>query len=144
MTRVCVEDMIYWESSPFSPPHTKAFVLFPVRLRAPPSPSLHCPRIILQSRVHIPPSIANGIMGNNRDLLQATFNHVAFPPRLPNGRDGLMDKVEEDLIKRVLDAIDDLHVASDDAVQQVWHSLQRSLEICQAVHDGGQLTGHRS
>ncbi|KAL1963349.1 hypothetical protein VTN77DRAFT_8470 [Rasamsonia byssochlamydoides] len=79
-------------------------------------------------------------MSNVRQVLEATFNHVVLPPRLPGKRDQEIEKIEKDLVARLLRAVNCLidlsSTATRDASTNAWYCLRRSLEICQTIHDG--------
>jgi hypothetical protein len=77
-------------------------------------------------------------MSSSREELEATFNHVALPPRLPGKEDPELEKVEKSLLARVLQAVGVLIDSSHDTsntFEAAWDGLRQSLQICQSIHD---------
>ena len=71
--------------------------------------------------------------------LEAVFNHIVLPPRLPSKQDVQLHKVENALTDRLLNASrvlrDHINVEYDDQ----WSCIRRSLQTCKAVNVGGKL-----
>ncbi|KAE8553420.1 hypothetical protein EYB25_004802 [Talaromyces marneffei] len=69
-------------------------------------------------------------------VLELTFNHIAFPPKLPGTRDAKVEVVEKDILTRLRTAV---HItkaySSDNDATSVWEGLEESLEICQFVNE---------
>lgn len=76
-------------------------------------------------------------------LLQAVFNHIALPPRLPGRMDEEMEDVEMALVTRLLKAVDDIHTGESRIVEKAadggWSSLRRSLELCRTIRGDGRV-----
>lgn len=75
-------------------------------------------------------------MANNPSILELTFNHIAFPPKLPGTRDAKIEAVEKDILTRLRTAVHTTKAYSsdnDDAIS-AWECIEKSLEICQHVN----------
>ena len=70
-------------------------------------------------------------------LVEAVFNHIALPPRLPGSQDVSIERIEHQLIDRLLNATSQLAASlkGDEIVP-----LRRSLEIAKRVNANGRLT----
>lgn len=75
-------------------------------------------------------------MANNSSTLELTFNHIAFPPKLPGTRDPQIELVERDILTRLRTAVHTTkaYSSNNDAIS-IWESLEGSLEICQFVNE---------
>ncbi|RAO65870.1 uncharacterized protein BHQ10_001882 [Talaromyces amestolkiae] len=77
-------------------------------------------------------------MTNNSSTLELTFNHLAFPPKLPGTRDPKVELVERDILTRLRTAVHTTKAySSNNDAMSVWESLEGSLEICQFVNENG-------
>lgn len=75
-------------------------------------------------------------MANNSSILELTFNHIAFPPKLPGTRDPQVELVERDLLTRLRTAVHTTKAySSDNDATSVWESVEESLEICQFINE---------
>ncbi|KAH7403218.1 hypothetical protein BKA64DRAFT_443813 [Cadophora sp. MPI-SDFR-AT-0126] len=70
-------------------------------------------------------------------LVEAVFNHIALPPRLPGSQDDAIDKIERQLIDRLLGATNQLAESLTDSELV---PLRRSLEVAKRVNANGRLT----
>ncbi|KAI9047595.1 hypothetical protein LZ554_008308 [Drepanopeziza brunnea f. sp. 'monogermtubi'] len=69
-------------------------------------------------------------------FLEAVFNHVSLPPRLPGRQEGNLDRIDRALVERVLDAVARLSpILANNALEP----LRRSLQACKHVNTGGRL-----
>ncbi|KAE8153499.1 hypothetical protein BDV25DRAFT_168741 [Aspergillus avenaceus] len=75
--------------------------------------------------------------------LNRVFNHIAFPPRLP-GRHDTEDEVQEvqdDLIQRVLDALEVIADANNEHTTRAWSSIANVLRVCREINKDGTTNG---
>ncbi|PIG85815.1 hypothetical protein AARAC_009742 [Aspergillus arachidicola] len=68
-----------------------------------------------------------------------TFNHIAFPPKLPGKRDEQPAKVNLDLIIRLRHAVQTLHRMADDDMKAVWQCIEVALNTCHVVNENGMV-----
>ncbi|KJK63248.1 Protein of unknown function DUF3638 [Aspergillus parasiticus SU-1] len=68
-----------------------------------------------------------------------TFNHIAFPPKLPGKRDEQPAKVNLDLIIRLRHAVQTLHRMADDDMKVVWQCIEVALNTCHVVNENGMV-----
>lgn len=74
-------------------------------------------------------------MANNPSILELTFNHIAFPPKLPGTRDAKIEAVENDILMRLRTAVLTTKAySSDNDAISVWECVEKSLEICQHIN----------
>ncbi|KAE8372270.1 hypothetical protein BDV26DRAFT_274461 [Aspergillus bertholletiae] len=80
-------------------------------------------------------SYSTSIAMPNPSIVVDTFNHIAFPPKLPGRRDVKPAEVHLDLVTRLRHAVQTLHGAADDDMKEVWQSLELVLNTCHAVNE---------
>lgn len=72
-------------------------------------------------------------------LLEAQFNHLALPGRVPSKRDDKIIHIETALINRLLDASRDLRDGSKDDLYFEWDHIRRILLTTKALNIDGKL-----
>ncbi|OGM50946.1 hypothetical protein ABOM_000731 [Aspergillus bombycis] len=75
----------------------------------------------------------------NPNIVADTFNHIAFPPKLPGKRDEQPSQVDLDLISRLRHAVQTMHRIADDDMKAVWQSLELVLSTCHVVNENGMV-----
>ncbi|KAI0849370.1 hypothetical protein F5Y00DRAFT_261507 [Daldinia vernicosa] len=70
------------------------------------------------------------------DLLQAVFNHLVLPPRLPGSQDPDIEAVSYDVLKRIIRACDNLESLAGLPWSEAYKSLRASFEACLPIHTG--------
>jgi hypothetical protein len=75
-------------------------------------------------------------MADISSVLELTFNHIAFPPKLPGTRDAKVKVVEKDILTRLRTTVHTIKAYSsvNDAIS-IWEGIKESLEICQFVNE---------
>ncbi|PYI00078.1 hypothetical protein BO71DRAFT_454866 [Aspergillus ellipticus CBS 707.79] len=68
-----------------------------------------------------------------------TFNHIAFPPKLPGNQDKDPAKVERNLIDRLRHAVKHLDSAADEEMKPIWKSIEVTLSMCCTVNRDGMV-----
>ncbi|KAE8135900.1 hypothetical protein BDV38DRAFT_120045 [Aspergillus pseudotamarii] len=76
---------------------------------------------------------------SNPKIVVDTFNHIAFPPKLPGKRDSQPEKVDLDLITRLRHAVQTLHRMADDDMKAVWQWIEVMLDTCRLVNENGMV-----
>ncbi len=64
---------------------------------------------------------------------EALINHLSLPPLLPQRQDHDIDKVEVDLVERLVRATKVMRDLPDNPSLEVWDSIRRSLEACKSI-----------
>lgn len=70
------------------------------------------------------------------DLLQAVFNHLVLPPRLPGSQDPDIEAVSYDVLTRIIRASDTLDSLVGPPWSKAYQSLRASFEACLPLHSG--------
>ncbi|EED24514.1 hypothetical protein TSTA_078690 [Talaromyces stipitatus ATCC 10500] len=78
-------------------------------------------------------------MTSKSSILELTFNHIAFPPKLPGKRDGQVEAVEKDILTRLRTAVRTIKAYPNDSTPSIWEDIERSLAICRLVNENGFL-----
>ncbi|KAI1654401.1 hypothetical protein F4813DRAFT_370697 [Daldinia decipiens] len=70
------------------------------------------------------------------DLLQAVFNHLVLPPRLPGSQDPDIEAVSYDVLMRIIRACDTLDSLVEPPWSKAYQSLRASFKACLPLHSG--------
>ncbi|KUL85151.1 hypothetical protein ZTR_06218 [Talaromyces verruculosus] len=74
-------------------------------------------------------------MAIDSNVLELTFNHVAFPPKLPGKRDSKIEDVDRDLLTRLRTAVSTIKNYADNEFTSTWDDIDESLAICQPLNE---------
>lgn len=74
-------------------------------------------------------------MAINSNILELSFNHIAFPPKLPGKRDINVEDVDRDNLTRLRTAVSTIKTFADDEAISVWEDIEESLNICEAINE---------
>ena len=66
--------------------------------------------------------------------LESVFNHVVLPPKLPGRRDDGIERLERDILSRLINACDSLGTLPGQGAEEAWHSVRRQLAVCLDLH----------
>ncbi|KAE8351950.1 hypothetical protein BDV28DRAFT_149500 [Aspergillus coremiiformis] len=74
-------------------------------------------------------------------VISLTFNHVALPPKLPGKQEteAQVQEVQNDLLSRVLDALNKLKEIGDANAAIIWQSIEKTLRRCGEVNTEGWI-----
>jgi hypothetical protein len=76
----------------------------------------------------------------SKALLQSLCHHVALPDRLPNGKEGNLEEIENKLTDLALQACFDLSISTeDDRLGSIWEKVAISIHTARLVNEGGKL-----
>lgn len=72
--------------------------------------------------------------------LQAIFNHLVLPPKVPGQAEASLGDIEGDVLARLNEACIDLQsVPGQPGTSHALQILQRSLQSCARIYDGEHL-----
>ena len=74
-------------------------------------------------------------MAIDSNVLELTFNHVAFPPKLPGKCDSKIEDVDRDLLTRLRTAVSTIKNYADNEFASIWDDIDESLAICQPLNE---------
>ncbi len=76
------------------------------------------------------------------DFLEAIFNHLVLPPRLPGHQDARLDLIASSLLDRLLNVVKKFSRLPGDQFKYLpqFESLRRSLETCKQINANGRLS----
>lgn len=87
---------------------------------------------------HPQPDITASATAVMATALEAVFNHVALPPRLPGQQDDDIENIESNLVARMLKAVEPVIDLPGNATSSIPENAlncpRRSLEICKTIH----------
>lgn len=63
-------------------------------------------------------------MAIDSSILELTFNHIAFPPKLPGQRDSKVEDVDRDILTRLGTAVQTIKSFTDDEATSVWEDIE--------------------
>lgn len=89
---------------------------------------MHLPNTHPPLAQNIPTQVSTLV--SNMDLLQAVFNHLVLPPRVPGAQDEDIEAVSHDVLVRMLRACKTINTFVDSSSSQAFRTLQASLEAC--------------
>ncbi|PQE19818.1 p-loop containing nucleoside triphosphate hydrolase protein [Rutstroemia sp. NJR-2017a WRK4] len=69
-------------------------------------------------------------------LLEAVFNHLVLPPRLPERQDTDIESIQQSILSRLIQACDTLEQSTGDAFKDTWASVRQSLRVCRDTNPG--------
>ncbi|KAL4783383.1 hypothetical protein BJX76DRAFT_358024 [Aspergillus varians] len=72
-------------------------------------------------------------------LIQQVFNHILLPPRLPDQDDSNVGDLNSEIILRAMQAADVLCLLQQPGSSDIWGSVKRSLDLCDATHEDNQV-----
>ncbi|CZS92499.1 uncharacterized protein RAG0_03102 [Rhynchosporium agropyri] len=70
------------------------------------------------------------------DLLEAVFNHIVLPPKLPGQQDEDLEAVERSIISRLIEACFQFQSRSDQPDTKTWAAIHLSLIVCRHLNSG--------
>lgn len=62
--------------------------------------------------------------------LQAVFHHLVLPPNVTGGQDCDLESIQNDILKRLLEACHTLRSSTCPELQETWDAVAKSLDIC--------------
>jgi hypothetical protein len=74
-------------------------------------------------------------MAIDSNILELTFNHIAFPPKLPGKRDSKVEDVDREILTRLRSAVSIIKNYADNEAISVWEDIEESLTICQPLNE---------
>ncbi|KAK8063845.1 hypothetical protein PG996_008497 [Apiospora saccharicola] len=68
--------------------------------------------------------------------LEAVYHHLVLPPKVPGGQDSDLESIQNDIIRRLLQACHTLHDVTGPELNGTWDYVTKSLETCQKLNQG--------
>lgn len=72
-------------------------------------------------------------------ILALVFNHLVLPPQLPGKNDDSAEDVEQDLTRRMTDAVKTLRNNSDSDTTAAWQSIEESLQALHSITEDSHI-----
>ncbi|PQE19066.1 p-loop containing nucleoside triphosphate hydrolase protein [Rutstroemia sp. NJR-2017a BBW] len=69
-------------------------------------------------------------------LLEAVFNHLVLPPKLPERQDTDIESIQQSILSRLIQACGTLEQSTGNEFRDTWASLRRSLRVCRDTNLG--------
>jgi hypothetical protein len=69
-------------------------------------------------------------------LLELIFHHLVLPFKIPDQREENLEVIEDDIVKRLIRAINTFESHSGENFAGTWRSLHQSLNICRKLNQG--------
>jgi len=67
-------------------------------------------------------------------LLESLFNHLVLPPKLPGQQDTDIERINENILTRLIHACNTLRKLTGQEFADTWASISHSLRICLYLH----------
>lgn len=71
------------------------------------------------------------------EVLEAVFNHLVLPPKLPGHRDANLTAIEQNILGRLKRAVNTLSELTDPEYEASWTLLHKTLRSCARINVGG-------
>ncbi|KAK8065728.1 hypothetical protein PG997_012475 [Apiospora hydei] len=68
--------------------------------------------------------------------LEAVYNHLVLPPKVPGGQDSDLDSIQNDILRRLLEACHCLRNITGPELEGTWEAVAKSLKVCQQLNQG--------
>ncbi|KAI8676385.1 hypothetical protein NCS56_00526100 [Fusarium sp. Ph1] len=72
-------------------------------------------------------------------LLDALYNHLVLPPKLPHRRDPNLNEIEADLINRLIACVKHIRDLPDNDFHSTWNAIERGLQATKIIHSSGHV-----
>lgn len=72
-------------------------------------------------------------------FLESLVNHVALPQKIPGKQDSWIDKIEHELLDRLLDSTRTLRDLTEGDVSHRWERVRLIIQNCKASNAGNKL-----
>jgi hypothetical protein len=69
-------------------------------------------------------------------LLEAVFNHLVLPPKLPERQDTDIESIQQSILSRLIRACETLEQSTGNEFRDTWTSVRRSLLVCRDTNLG--------
>jgi hypothetical protein len=67
-------------------------------------------------------------------LLESLFNHLVLPPKLPGQQDTDTERINENILTRLIHSCDTLGKLAGQEFADAWASIRHSLRLCLHLH----------
>ncbi|KAM5341666.1 hypothetical protein ACJ41O_014697 [Fusarium nematophilum] len=72
-------------------------------------------------------------------VIDALYNHLVLPPRLPHRQDMNMNEIESSLVSRLLASVKHLRDLPENEFRSTWNSVGRALQATKSIHSSGHV-----